>query len=174
MRETTPSAHPSPAQQVAAQGATRSFRSFVADAAVTVADDLATADQAAAAGNTSAAQAAAAAALLAYDQLRGQEGLVSTGADQAKLTDPNGEIDASSLLGQVLCDTGFGGCSKTSNYPKPTGVKLTTLPGNTLGSTTSSTLLANTSTTALPTMPNPCQGVPDSLWCSGGQLIPSN
>jgi hypothetical protein len=79
-----------------------------------------------------------------------------------------------SLLGQVLCDTGFGGCSKTSNYPKPTGVKLTTLPGNTLGSTTSSTLLANTSTTALPTMPNPCQGVPDSLWCSGGQLIPSN
>jgi hypothetical protein len=98
VRETTPSAHPSPAQQVAAQGATRSFRSFVADAAVTVADDLATADQAAAAGNTSAAQAAAAAALLAYDQLRGQEGLVSTGADQAKLTDPNGEIDASSLL----------------------------------------------------------------------------
>ncbi len=88
VRETTPSAHPSPAQQVAAQGATRSFRSFVADAAVTVADDLATADQA----------AAAAAALLAYDQLRGQEGLVSTGADQAKLTDPNGEIDASSLL----------------------------------------------------------------------------
>lgn len=93
-----PSTHPSPAQQVAAQTATRSFRSFVADAAVTVADDLATADQAAAAGNTSAAHAAAAAAVLAYDQLRGQEGLVSTGTDQAMLTDPNGEIDASSLL----------------------------------------------------------------------------
>ena len=78
------------------------------------------------------------------------------------------------LLGQVLCDTGFGGCTSADHYPKHTGVKLTTLPGNTLNSATSKRLLANSSTTPLPSMPNPCQGVADNIWCVSGSLIPAN
>ena len=85
----------------------------------------------------------------------------------------NGDTEGA-LLGQVLCDTGFASCSSGDHYPKPTGVKLTTLPGNTLSSTTSSTLLANASTTPLPSMQNPCQGVPDNIWCVSGSLIPAS
>lgn len=51
------------------------------------------------------------------------------------------------LLGQVLCDTGFGSCPAGSHYPKVTGVTMQPLPGN------------------LPTMPNPCAGVPSNPWC---------
>jgi hypothetical protein len=50
------------------------------------------------------------------------------------------------LLGQVLCDTGFGTCPPHAHYPKPTKVVMHKLP-------------------ELPTMPNPCRGVPANAWC---------
>jgi hypothetical protein len=53
-----------------------------------------------------------------------------------------------SLFDQVLCDTGLAPCPKSAHYPKPNGkVVLKRLP------------------TGLPTMPNPCQGVPANPWC---------
>jgi hypothetical protein len=60
------------------------------------------------------------------------------------------------LLTQVLCDTGFAatvGISCTgANYPTPsTPPTLTPVP------------------TGLPTMPNPCAGVPDNPWCVAGR-----
>jgi len=55
------------------------------------------------------------------------------------------------LLAQVLCDTGFSGCPAGANYPKVTGVIVHPLPKD------------------LPTMPNPCQGVPENPWCPGGR-----
>jgi hypothetical protein len=54
------------------------------------------------------------------------------------------------LLGQVLCDTGFGSCPAGAHYPKSTAVVIRPLP------------------TSLPTMPNPCEGVPASSWCAKG------
>jgi hypothetical protein len=62
------------------------------------------------------------------------------------------------LLTQVLCATGFAssfGVSCTGiTYPKPsTPPIMTTVPTN------------------LPTMPNPCQGVPANRWCIGGRPI---
>jgi hypothetical protein len=62
------------------------------------------------------------------------------------------------LLTQVVCATGFAatiGVSCTGAvYPKPTTPPiLTTAPTN------------------LPTMPNPCQGVPANAWCSGGRPV---
>lgn len=51
------------------------------------------------------------------------------------------------LFGEVLCDTGFGLCPPGSNYPQRTGVVLHPLPAH------------------LPTMANPCSGVPASAWC---------
>jgi hypothetical protein len=52
------------------------------------------------------------------------------------------------LLGQVLCDTGFGTCPAGAHYPKATGVQLEPFPRG------------------LPTMPDPCRGVPANAWCS--------
>lgn len=59
------------------------------------------------------------------------------------------------LLGQVLCDTGFGGCPAGSTYPKPSaaGVIVHPLPAN------------------LASMPNPCQGAPPNAWCKAGKPI---
>ena len=52
------------------------------------------------------------------------------------------------LLAQVLCDTGFGSCPAGARYPKVTGkVIMKPLPSG------------------LPTMPNPCAGVPSNPWC---------
>jgi hypothetical protein len=52
------------------------------------------------------------------------------------------------LFGQVLCDTGFGACASGMHYPKVTGkVVMKPLPKG------------------LPTMPNPCSGVPANPWC---------
>jgi hypothetical protein len=51
------------------------------------------------------------------------------------------------LLGQVLCDTGFGGCPAGARYPKPSKIIMKPVPTN------------------LPTMPNPCAGVPSNPWC---------
>lgn len=57
------------------------------------------------------------------------------------------------LLGQVLCDTGNGPCGSDMVYPKPTGVVMHPLPKG------------------LPTMADPCKGVPDNAWCSGGHVL---
>jgi hypothetical protein len=52
------------------------------------------------------------------------------------------------LFAQVLCDTGFGSCPSDAHYPKPTSkVVLKPLPAG------------------LPTMPDPCAGVPSDAWC---------
>jgi hypothetical protein len=56
------------------------------------------------------------------------------------------------LLGQVLCDTGFGSCPAGAKYPQPTGVEMRPLPPE------------------LPSMPDPCAGVPDDAWCQGGKV----
>jgi hypothetical protein len=54
------------------------------------------------------------------------------------------------LLFQVLCDTGLAACPPHAHYPRPNGtVHLKPLPSH------------------LPTMPNPCQGVPANPWCPG-------
>ena len=54
------------------------------------------------------------------------------------------------LFAQVLCDTGFGACTSAMHYPKVTGkVIMKPLPSK------------------LPTMPNPCAGVPSNPWCPG-------
>jgi hypothetical protein len=59
------------------------------------------------------------------------------------------------LLGQVECDTGFGVCPAGSDYPKPTvaGVELHPLPDH------------------LPTMVDPCKGVPADAWCKDGRPV---
>ena len=51
------------------------------------------------------------------------------------------------LLNQVLCDTGYGTCKGVGSYPQSSKVILTSVPKN------------------LPTMPNPCAGVPTNPWC---------
>jgi hypothetical protein len=54
------------------------------------------------------------------------------------------------LFAQVLCDTGFGACTPAMHYPKVTGkVIMKPLPEG------------------LPSMPNPCAGVPANPWCPG-------
>jgi len=57
------------------------------------------------------------------------------------------------LLGQVLCDTGFGTCPAGATYPKATAVVMHPLPKT------------------LATMPDPCAGVPDDAWCQGGRPV---
>jgi hypothetical protein len=54
---------------------------------------------------------------------------------------------AGDLLSQALCDTGFGKCPAGASYPKTTGVVMHPLPAS------------------LPTMPDPCKGVPANAWC---------
>jgi hypothetical protein len=55
------------------------------------------------------------------------------------------------LFPQVLCDTGLSTCPPGTHYPKPNGtVVLKRLP------------------IGLPTMPNPCAGVPSNPWCPNG------
>ncbi len=54
------------------------------------------------------------------------------------------------LLGQVECDTGVGSCPAGANYPAKNGVHLQATP------------------TGLPTMSDPCAGVPANAWCSSG------
>jgi len=58
----------------------------------------------------------------------------------------------STLLGQVLCDTGFGSCPAGASYPAFSGVVMHPLP-------------------KLATMPNPCAGAPDNPWCKSGRPI---
>ncbi|HUA96451.1 MAG TPA: hypothetical protein VMB82_13115 [Acidimicrobiales bacterium] len=54
--------------------------------------------------------------------------------------------DGGTLLGQALCDTGFGSCPAGASYPKRAKVVMHPLP-------------------QLSTMPNPCKGVPANAWC---------
>ena len=57
------------------------------------------------------------------------------------------------LLAQVLCDFGSTPCTSNMVYPKRTGVVMHPLPKG------------------LPSMPDPCSGVPDNAWCSGGKPV---
>jgi hypothetical protein len=57
------------------------------------------------------------------------------------------------LFAQVLCDTGFAQCPAGANYPQTTQVVMHPLPKN------------------LPSMPNPCAGVPSNAWCKNGSPI---
>ena len=57
------------------------------------------------------------------------------------------------LLTQVGCDFGLLPCGSNSVYPPKTGVIVHPLPKG------------------LPSMPDPCSGVPDNAWCSGGSAI---
>jgi hypothetical protein len=57
------------------------------------------------------------------------------------------------LLGQVLCDTGFGSCPTGAQYPQAGKVVMHRLPAG------------------LRSMPNPCQGVPDNAWCPDGRPV---
>jgi len=52
-----------------------------------------------------------------------------------------------SLFTEALCDAGYGSCPPGANYPASTGVRMHSLPAD------------------LPTMPNPCAGVPTNRWC---------
>ena len=54
------------------------------------------------------------------------------------------------LLAQVECDTRLATCPPGSTYPPQTGVHLAPLPAN------------------LPTMADPCSGVPANVWCPTG------
>ena len=61
------------------------------------------------------------------------------------------------LFAQVLCDTGFAACPPGAKYPTPNGtVVLRRLP------------------IGLPTMPNPCAGVPANPWCPQGTATPAS
>jgi hypothetical protein len=57
------------------------------------------------------------------------------------------------LLSQVECDSGLGSCPAGASYPVKSTVKLAAFPSG------------------LPTMPNPCTGVPSNPWCSSGRPI---
>jgi hypothetical protein len=73
-----------------------------------------------------------------------------------KTTTANFSLTPGTLGGEVLCSSGIAGpgfCLPTDKYPQPTGVTLHPLPSN------------------LPTMPNPCVGVPDNAWCVGGSPV---
>ena len=54
------------------------------------------------------------------------------------------------LLAQVECDSRLAPCPAGANYPPQTGVHLQALPQG------------------LPTMANPCAGVPSNAWCPSG------
>jgi hypothetical protein len=56
------------------------------------------------------------------------------------------------LYTQVLCDTGLGTCPAGSKYPHHGAVKLHAVP-------------------KLPSMPNPCAGVPSNPWCKANKPI---
>jgi hypothetical protein len=57
------------------------------------------------------------------------------------------------LLAQVLCDTGNAACPPDAVYPPSTGVVMHPLPRG------------------IPTMPNPCAGVPSNAWCPNGKPV---
>lgn len=58
-------------------------------------------------------------------------------------------LDAA-LVTQVECDTRLAACPASAHYPVPTSVRLEALPSG------------------LPTMADPCAGVPSNAWCHAG------
>jgi hypothetical protein len=81
-------------------------------------------------------------------------GSAPAGLEQSQPT-CNGAVAVSdtggALLQEVLCDTSFGTCPAGSQYPLLTVITMHPVPAE------------------LPTMPNPCQGVPSNPWCPGGK-----
>ncbi len=81
-------------------------------------------------------------------------GSVPAGLEQSQPT-CNGALavanSGGALLGQVLCDTGIGTCPPGSRYPQLTVITMRPLPST------------------LPSMPNPCSGVPANAWCPRGK-----
>jgi hypothetical protein len=57
------------------------------------------------------------------------------------------------LVTQVECDSGLASCPAGTHYPAKTGVHLEPLPRG------------------LPTMPDPCAGVPSNAWCVPGSSM---
>ncbi len=69
-------------------------------------------------------------------------------------TSSNFSLKPGTLSGEILCNSGLlgsGYCLPTDHYPRPTKVVPQPLPAN------------------LPTMPNPCVGVPANAWCPAGK-----
>jgi hypothetical protein len=97
------------------------------------------------AGNVTAAGSPASGTPSDLEQTQPTCGAITTGANTG-----------GPLLNEVLCASGLAGpgfCSPTDNYPRVGTVTLKPLPTN------------------LPTMPNPCAGVPDNAWCESGQPV---
>ena len=69
-----------------------------------------------------------------------------------KVAGGNAFGSAQNLYFQALCDTGLGSCPAGSHYPTHGAVKLHAVP-------------------KLPSMPNPCKGVPTNAWCKAGKPI---
>ncbi|MGA2520967.1 MAG: hypothetical protein ABSG81_09150, partial [Acidimicrobiales bacterium] len=84
-------------------------------------------------------------------------GSVPAGLEQSQPTCGSHILSTSNtggaLLGQVLCDTGFAACPAGSVYPQLTTIVMHPVP------------------TTLPTMPDPCAGVPPNAWCTDGRPI---
>jgi hypothetical protein len=57
------------------------------------------------------------------------------------------------LVTQVECDSGLGSCPAGTHYPAKAGVHLEPLPHG------------------LPTMSDPCAGVPSNAWCTAGSSL---
>ena len=71
-------------------------------------------------------------------------------------TSSNFSLTPGTLGGELLCNTNIAGpgfCSPTDHYPRTGTVKMHPLPSS------------------LPTMPNPCAGVPDNAWCRSGRPV---
>jgi hypothetical protein len=82
----------------------------------------------------------------------------STPADLAQTQPTCGPLTTAAntggpLLNQVLCDTSFGSCPAGAKYPKFTAVTMHPLPSG------------------LPSMPDPCNGVPANAWCKDGKPV---
>ena len=65
-------------------------------------------------------------------------------------TTTNGD---NTLVAQVECDSRLAPCPAGANYPPQTGVQLAALPKG------------------LPTMADPCAGVPSNAWCPSGGVV---
>jgi len=97
------------------------------------------------AGNVTASGAPASGTPTDLEQTQATCGPITSGANTG-----------GALLDQVLCASGLAGpgfCTPTDHYPTVGTVTLKPLPSN------------------LPTMPNPCVGVPDNAWCQSGQPL---
>ncbi len=88
------------------------------------------------------------------------------GADTPKSATLTGRDTNGEFLTQAECDAGLFSPSTCTNdddanYPQATGVVMEPLPG--------ASSLTDPQSTTLPTMPNPCSGVPSNSWCKNGK-----